>query len=248
MAVHSIAGRLPVGSMPVEGNITEAEAAQLALTFARQFGPFNRSIYERAVGRSVNFNALTAHPRVLLTHSQYQPVSDLYSMPSRNALGSYYLVTLTEAERPVLSVAVSALAGDVQVLNGRLVPPKVYGNEFVMLPLWNGIEYPMSPESAVRLAAERTRRRVSELPVLLAPSAASRWAPQYAIWRVVLERGPGFDTAYVSWDGGVWESTAGGPHSASALLSAGLAPATVVLRLRPGVPTALRPYPMEGAQ
>jgi hypothetical protein len=72
LAAHLVNGRL---TLPLEASpaheIASEEAARLALTYARQFGHFNRSIYERAAGFEIAFDQLEADTRVFLARSPY---------------------------------------------------------------------------------------------------------------------------------------------------------------------------------
>jgi hypothetical protein len=166
-------------------------------------------------------------------------LSDEYDRPSRKDLGSYYLVTLRQAGDPVLSVAVSVLAGDLLVQDGRIHFPKSFGSEFIVIPYWRGHEYPISPERAAMIANEAVGRRVVSLPELLLPPVTDRWAPQYSMWRVVLEGDHGsLDTSYVSWHGEVLRGGRGHSrvHRAEATRTGNTTSEQAHLRIRADVP------------
>lgn len=247
LALQLQGGLLPVGngSTQAEIEISAGRAAELATIFARRFGPYNRTIYEKAAG-PIDFASLVAGPRVFLVHSPYQPLSAEYAKPSRKAYGSYYVLNMLQSGRPVLSVAVSALAGDVEVRGGRLIPPKYYGNEFIMLPLPPSIEYPITPERAAQLASEATGKRVKSPPLLI--GTTDRWAPQYGRWQLALD-GTAADTVYVSWDGQVWLGRhRASEHRASLVRERDRASETRSVALRSGVPDELVRYSKGGPQ
>lgn len=103
-------------------------------------------------------------------------------------VGSFYLVTIVQDQRPVLSVAVSALASDVTINSaGRLQRPNVFGNEFRVRSIRPGDEFPISPELAARIGAEQTGARISAPPTLVAPPAGSA-LPQFGRWLMQLDR------------------------------------------------------------
>lgn len=207
-------GRFPTEKLDREPGveITAARAAELAVAFARDFAPFNRSLYERATGRILRFDALTASPRVFFAKSAHGALSSRFSRATHKAAGGYYLVTLTQDGVAVLSVAVSALASDLRLREGHIVAPSYSGNEFRVAAIPPGVEYPLTPERASRIASEGSGARVTAMPDLVAPRFGT-FAPQYSRWRVRLDRrvavggGRSTDTLYVDWAGGLGVTT-----------------------------------------
>jgi hypothetical protein len=207
----SAGGELPI---PIDNQsdteISADFATQLATACVRTFGPFNRDVFEKVTGFAIRFDELVPGSRVFLSHTPFEDISNRYIRAYAKALGSYYLITFSQAGSPAVSVAVSARASDLRLIDGRIVFPLEYGNEFVMLAIPRGIEYPITPERAVRLASESSGRLVTESPVLVA-KVADRFAPQYSNWRVILNaplqvqaagEPPVFaDTVYVDWRG-----------------------------------------------
>lgn len=184
----------------------------MARTFARQYGPFNRSIFEAGAGHPINFDSLVPSPQVFYAHSAYDTLPDRYSRPAKKGHGSYYLVTLEMKSTPIITVAVSALAGDLSIRSGKISHPRIHGNEFRMYPIRRGFEVPISRERAVRIASEFTGVKVREIPELVAPPVHDL-APQHSRWRIVLDHQVLFsneigkpidrDTVYVDWEGHV---------------------------------------------
>jgi hypothetical protein len=241
-------GLFQVGVPPDEPEveITAERAVDLAVALVRQFGQSNRTTYEAAVGRSLRFNDMRADARVFFVRSPYGPIDHKYAKPSRKFLGGHYIVNLRQDGIIVLSVSVSALAGDLSIQDGRIVFPSFYGNEFVIVPVRPRWEYPIGPERAVRLASELAGPRVKEAPVLVRHGVTNLWAPQYGLWRVVFERparttgGSLVDTAYVSWEGDVLTRSASTePDRFLLTLADRSGSELVVLPSRPGIATRL---------
>jgi hypothetical protein len=100
------------------------------------------------------------------------------------------MVTLCENGRRRMAVAVSALAVDLRIENGRILFPFVAGVEFVA----EGIapaqvidgEYG-NPEGAVARAFAQTGQRIRAVPELIAGRRGVA-SPLKASWRVELER------------------------------------------------------------
>jgi hypothetical protein len=108
-------------------------------------------------------------------------------MPARKAYGSWYLVTLCGAGGVAqVSLAVSALNTDIGIENGRIVFPRIHGNEFHWAPIAPDVgAAPLSPESAARAAFELSGRPVTAVPTLTVPPRP--FAPQLAMWRIELD-------------------------------------------------------------
>lgn len=170
-----------------EDAVTPGRARELAVAFARQFGPYVRGSLEDFHGSAIDFSALTAATSVSFVHSAYEPLPKDAFGPLRKAAGPYYLVTLEHGSTPVLVVAVSALANDVSIDGNRLIPAKVYGNEFRMGAVAsNGRGLPVTIEKAVMIVGEATNARVSAIPTF--HSRGVEWSPRTGYWRLQLDR------------------------------------------------------------
>ena len=66
--------------------------------------------------------------------------------------------------------------------------PKISGNDLVAIgvPVGHAGEYPMPPEMAVQLAAQRTGKRIASVPELVTP-VPSDGPPQLARWHLTFE-------------------------------------------------------------
>lgn len=204
----------PNGEIPIEvdnrpgSEITAARAIELGLAYMRVFGPYNRTILEGAVGMAIDFSALTAEPRVFFAASPYEDLDNRFSKPSAKAMGPYYVITLSQRGVPVISLAVSAKASDLRIVNDSLRLPVTYGNEFWIIPITRRLQLPLTPEAAAVIAHEATGLIVSEAPLLVIPERAN-FAPQYSMWRLVGFQTNGSsgngalasDTLYVTFDG-----------------------------------------------
>ena len=84
-------------------------------------------------------------------------------------------------------LAVSAYTADVTIEDGSLVLPIRGGNWFLAKGIPPGTpEWPMTPEDAAARSAASTRRRVAEVPMLIAPPYL-KGRPQDARWRLTLD-------------------------------------------------------------
>lgn len=175
--------------VPASGIVTPERAAQLAIANVRMFGPTDRPYLERQFGAAIDFAALAADPRVYYAESPYeQELPSEFHPAFRKVIGPYYLVSLGLGGEPVLSVAVSAYNTDVDIVNGLLRFPVRHGADFRVqgVSVSGGTSVPVSPEHAVRIVAELSDARVSAVPELILPGRG--FVPQYARWRIQLER------------------------------------------------------------
>lgn len=109
--------------------------------------------------------------------------------PYRRPYGSWWLVTFCDpALTPTVSVAVSALATDLSITDGKLTFPRISGNEFfgIGIPAGHQGEFPSSPESAVQATAQQTRALVESPPELVMPLKTDG-PPQAARWHMSLK-------------------------------------------------------------
>lgn len=197
----------PPGGPPI---LTSLQAAELAVAYARQFAPYIRSSLEKDHGGPIDFESLEVDGQTLFVESAYEPLPEGTYMPFQKAAGPYYLFTLQEGGQPTLSVAVSAYATDLRIENGRVLLPKISGNEFRMNGInpTTGLGVMTTPELAVQRASQTIGALVNSLPVLR--SRGMYWSPQLAYWEVELDRsmpvrvegrGTSTNRAYITHDG-----------------------------------------------
>jgi hypothetical protein len=99
------------------------------------------------------------------------------------------MVTLNDQQGPAVVVSVSVFSADAQIsAEGVLLLPQQHGNQFRMIgvPAHGLGGNVVSPETAVRLAAEASDSRVAEVPSL-SWRGIGYW-PVVGHWRVVLEK------------------------------------------------------------
>jgi hypothetical protein len=172
--------------------ITSARAIVLAEVWRMTMAQYLVSALERERGAPIALDALKPDSRVFVARAPYQIAADA-PKPARNAFSDYYLVQYhDQSGLPVMSVAVSVLATDISIVDGRLVFPTAHGNEFFATGISpqasDGV--PFSPERAAVLAHEMTGAMVSDIPELVEvgmTSSRARGAPQYSVWHLRLD-------------------------------------------------------------
>jgi hypothetical protein len=164
------------------------QAKTLAELWPVQFGPMVRKSLEKAHGGPIDFHALAPCGRVLYARSAFEPPTAEVPSPQRKPYGPWWLVTLCEAQRPTVSLAISAWATDLTVSDKAIQFPPISGNEIfpVGIPQGHVGEFPIPPEEAVTIATGQTGQRVAGLPVLVMASRTDG-PPQAARWRLPLE-------------------------------------------------------------
>ena len=176
-------------ALPVPGadTLSEQQATKLADAYLKAFGPMAVPRYQQETGIQFGLDDVQPCGRAYLAVSPYQPVAE-GPVRIQRLLGPHWLVTFCiTGTKPVLSVSVSALATD---LVGRDVgSPSVdfkLGDfrEESIRPEMPGL--PVTPERAVKIAAEATGVRVAAVPVLLQPPLP--YVYQLARWKLVLEQ------------------------------------------------------------
>ena len=181
--------QLTVLATSSQTEISAARARELAEVWAHQFGPRLKGYLETQHGAPIRYDALAACGRALYARSAFRPSPDPIPAPYLRPYGSWWLVTLCDASGfAAVSVAVSALATELSVIDGTIRFPAFAGNEFfpVGIPTGSVGEFPVSPETAVALAAQQTGRRSSSVPELVMP-VNTDGPPQAARWRLTLE-------------------------------------------------------------
>jgi hypothetical protein len=172
------------------GLIDADRAIAIAVAAVRTYGPTMKTYLERQHGAPIDFISLQADSRAYFGRSPYVYEALGAVHPGlQKGYGPSYFVTLRSNTKPVLSVAVSALNGDATIdTKGRLGFGVKHGNDFIIqgIGLRHADGMPVSPEHAARIASQTFAARVVAVPELLLP--AHRFAPQYARWRLTLDR------------------------------------------------------------
>lgn len=125
--------------------------------------------------------------RVEFMESPYEPVADTVREYIRRAEGPYYVFRYLEKGAPAVTVTVSVYDTHVTLVDGHVVFPPEYGEEFYvdgMRP--DGYERPIGPEEAVQAAARQTGAKIDALPTLL--RTGFQYANQSAKWKIILDR------------------------------------------------------------
>lgn len=168
--------------------LTPDGSAELALVYARTFGPYLRDYLERYHGRSIDFATLRVGSPAYYASTPYAPTPDTVDAGARNAFGPYYLVYLVAPDgRPVL-VAEVAARSEITIENGQLKFPLSRGSDVRLEAIapGRGFMTPPSPERAVQIAGAAAGAHATAVPELLLPGRP--FSPAYARWRVALDR------------------------------------------------------------
>jgi hypothetical protein len=166
------------------GELTEAQAKALAAAYTRGVAPWLGAAWEHDRHGSIDFDKLTVCPRAYYASSVFD-LSKGGSKTLRERLGGQWIVTMcARGGAPMLSIAISALATDLHVINGQLVGPG--GGQFKAIGIPASLSsVPITPESAVKIAAQAAGVSVTRVPELVLPP--SSYVPQLAKWRITLE-------------------------------------------------------------
>lgn len=180
--------------------IERSFAADLALAFIDTWvedvdvgsvaGLSIREYIERGHGGTVDWSNVRVEPRLAyFAKTPYEPLPDRLPQPYRRLFGPQYLVPMYEGGTQVLSLSVAAYSADLAIDERGMVDlPPYYGNEFFPMGVADSLPFrvPLWPEEAVRIAAEATGAKVTEVPELIAPNRPK--APQGARWRLQFDR------------------------------------------------------------
>ena len=185
-------GRFPVDSVGPASTITPNRAIDLARVWKDRFAPYVLPALEDERGEKIDLRSLKAVRRPYLALSPYATASEA-PKPLRTAYSDYFIVQFADQTgMPVISVAVSAIADHIAIVNDRLALPTVYGNEFSAQGISERQEgLPMSPETAARLVYAKSGSRISGIPRLVQEAVTEvgvRAPPQRSLWRVTLEK------------------------------------------------------------
>jgi hypothetical protein len=174
----------PPGS---DEELTEAQARTIGRTWAHQFFPSVKGVLEGQRGQKINADKLRDCPRLFYAESPYLPLEDTSDAGvARRVFGPWWIVPLCVDAVPQVELGVAAYATDVRIQDGRIVLPKMAGGEFV----WRAIpasaaEFPLSPETAARVAAKQTGSRVASVPRMMMPHFRDG-GPALARWEMTL--------------------------------------------------------------
>ena len=168
---------------------TAGEAVALANEYSKSLLGHIQTWLERTRGAPISGTKLVACGRPLYAESVFEPVPESEPAGVRNGFGAYWLVTLCAGPEPQVSLAVSALRAGAMLRNGKIFFGDDAGGEFFAygIPQGHRGEFPLSPEVAAAIAAERTGARVSSTPRLILPMHEDG-LPQNAKWSMGLDR------------------------------------------------------------
>lgn len=198
-------GTLNIDGAPAIGvpQIDADQAGRLAHVWALRSGSMVLRQLEQEHGGKVDIPSLHPCGRTLYAGSAFALLPPTEDPTVRRGYGPWWLVNLCgHAGDPEISVAVSALATDLQIQRGRLVFPDVAvtGEYFHWLGIPLGqASLQISPEEAVVGAASVTHRRVAQLPELVITGidlpGLARWHLSLDSSSTVLVHGGGYRTA-----------------------------------------------------
>ena len=179
--------RLAGSSSPED--ISSSHARDLASAYIATAGYSIRRTLERDRGGSVDLENLQACGPVLYAASAFKPLSSDVPRAYQRYYGSRWLVGFCGKGGGVeVSIAVSALADELSVVDGKIDFGMSDGNEFFSLGVpsaWDG-PVGLSAERAVTRMSRQTGRRIREIPTLIAADPRRAY-PQGAVWRIHLE-------------------------------------------------------------
>lgn len=130
---------------------------------------------------------MTRVGRAEFMETPYEPVSEGVPEHIRRAEGPSYVFRYLEKGTSAVTVTVSVYATHFSTVDGRLVFPRDWGNEFYvdgMRP--GGYERPLGPEEAALVAAKATGAKIDALPILV--RRGFQYGNQSAKWKIVLDR------------------------------------------------------------
>ena len=200
-------GLLRITSEIGEGEISEIDAGKLAEAFLRTHMAGLEPTLEEDRGGEISIASLKTCGRAFYAATPLAAPSESVPLPYRRSVGSWWIFNFCGISgAPEVSLAISSLASDVEIVDGRLRYPSFSGNEFLPMGVHTGAPdgFPGTPESAALMAARVTGLAVAEVPELV-------WIPgrypQLSQWRINLEEtasGPGSGIArrevYVGYD------------------------------------------------
>lgn len=184
-------GDLP-GVAPSEllrfGELSLERASEVARAWAETYAPWHEHRLESQRGSQINLAALQPCGEPLLAASRFEPLPPEVPLAFHIAYGSWWLFALCDDKGPAVSLAVSAAASHLRVVQGRINLVPGSGSEFFSAGLpedWAG-PIPLSAASAAVTAAARSHQKIAALPTLVAADPR-HGAPQLAMWMLKLD-------------------------------------------------------------
>ena len=168
--------------------LASADAIRLANAYAKEFVPFQYDFLKKARGGPIDLKQLAACGRPLYAGAAFEPLPSTIDVVHRRPFGAWWLITLCAGSTPQVSLAVSALATDLRLEDGKIKFPAAAGNEFlaVGIPLGHQGEFPAAPEVVAVRTAEFSGRRLTTVPTLIM-TAYTEGLPQDSRWEINLE-------------------------------------------------------------
>jgi hypothetical protein len=165
------------------GEITAANAEQLAVAFWEDFKPWLSPTFQKERGATLHADALKSCGRPMYALSAYTSTPADASTTLKRAMGSHWIVGLCYGRTQELVISVSALATDVRLrATGRTRVENPGRGAFFAAAVPVGASVPPSPEAAVMQVAKLSRRLVTEVPRLaMLPFPVS---PFSAVWEL----------------------------------------------------------------
>jgi len=163
-------------------SLTETQARRYAELLASQSGWMIGNDLQAQHGGPIDFKSLKACGQSLYARSPFQHIPNELPSSLRYYYSSFWIVALCDrVGTRAVSVAVAAIAIDISVdPRGNLLPP-AGAFRMIGIPATWQLAIPASAEEAAVLAAQRTGRRVTTVPILLAPNPVDAF-PQGALW------------------------------------------------------------------
>jgi hypothetical protein len=177
-------GRFVLAAAP-PGELSEQQAVALASSYARFAGRWLSKTWEQDRGGSIDTEKLAACSRAYYASSAFAPLVATASRSTRQFLGGKWLVSMCATDgTPAVSIAVSSLATELRVADGRIVGPG--GGQFTSAGIPRFLSgVPISPEEAAAIASKASGGRVAAIPELVL--AGPPFPPQLAKWRIKLD-------------------------------------------------------------
>lgn len=165
------------------GEITAANAEQLAVAFWEDAKPWLSITFQKERGATLHADALKSCGRPMYALSAYTSTPADASTTLKRAMGSHWIVGLCYGRTQELVISVSALATDVRLLaTGRTRVENPGRGAFFAAAVPVGASVPPSPEAAVMQVAKLSGRLVTEVPrLVMLPFPVS---PFSAVWEL----------------------------------------------------------------
>jgi len=190
-ATHlGVDGKLRLGGPAALGvpQIDSALAGKLAKVWAFSSASMVLNRLEQQYGANIDVSALRSCGETVYARSTFALLPPTEDPVVRRGYGPYWIVTLCGAALdPEVSVAVSALATDLSVKNGRLTFPQgvPLGEYFHWLGIPIGqTSLPIPPETAALAGAQLAHRKIASVPELVITGID---LPGLARWHLALD-------------------------------------------------------------